>query len=794
MEIIKPVEKEMKESYIDYSMSVIVGRALPDVRDGLKPVHRRILYAMYSMGNVHNKPYKKSARIVGEVLGKYHPHGDTAVYDSMVRMAQEFSMRYVLIDGQGNFGSVDGDSAAAMRYTEARLSQLGESMLKNIEKDTIDFIPNFDGTLNEPTVLPTRIPNLIINGSSGIAVGMATNMLPHNLNEVIDALILLIDNPNSSLDDIIKHLPGPDFPTGGIIMGRRGILSAYAHGRGSITVRAKTEIVETKKGAQIRITELPYQTNKANMISKIATLVKNKKLEGIRDIKDMSDRRGLLVIIDIEKGYDANVVLNNLYKHTDLEKNFGVINLALVNGVPRLLNMKQLLTKFIEFRREVVLRRTKFDLAKAEERRHIVQGLIIAVNNIDDTVRIVKQANDPKDAAEQLMAQFGITDKQAKAILDMKLQRLTGLERNKLDSELKELEDKIREYKNIIENDNVLMNVIKEELVEVKNKFGDKRRTEISEDFEEVIEDDELVNDEAVVIILTQNGYVKRVPLDEYKAQGRGGKGVIGIKTKEDMVKDIITAKNRDWLLVFTDNGKVYWLKTYRIPEMGRYAQGRHIKNLLQIGDANVRAVIPVREWDGYLFTVTEKGVVKRTRLSAYSHPRATGIIALKLKEGDRVVDVKKTSGTDDVIIITHNGMAIRFDENDAREIGRTGQGVRGIRLRGDDKVVSLCIAKGQILTITEQGYGKRTNVDNYRKQHRGGHGVIGIKTVKGRVVSAHNVSDDDEVILLSSSGRMVRIPVNSIREVGRNTIGVRLMRLDEGENVVASTVIKTSK
>lgn len=790
MEIIKPIEKEMKESYIDYAMSVIVGRALPDVKDGLKPVHRRILYTMYLMGNFHNKPYKKSARIVGECLGKFHPHGDSAVYDAMVRMAQDFSMRYPLIDGQGNWGSVDGDSAAAMRYTEARLSQLAEEMLKDIDKDTVDFVPNFDGSLNEPVVLPSKVPNLIINGSSGIAVGMATNMPPHNLRETIDALILLIDNPTASLEDIMEKLPGPDFPTGGVIVGKKGIINAYMYGKGSITLRAKTEIVENEKGAQIRITEFPYQTNKAQTITAIANLVKAKKLEGIKDIKDLSDRRGLLVVIDIEKGYDPNVVLKNLYKHTDLEKNIGVINLALVDGVPRLLGIKQLLTKFIDFRREVVLRRTKFDLKKAEERRHIVKGLIIAVNNIDQTVKIIRESKDPKEALQSLKISFGITEKQAKAILDMRLQRLTGLEREKLDTELKQLERDIEKYNEIIENEKVLMNVIKQELIEIKERFGDDRKTEIIEDDGEVIENDELVHDEPVVIIMTKKGYIKRVLLKEYRQQGRGGKGVIGIRTDSDIVKDVIVAKNRDWLLVFTEDGKLYWLKAYRIPEMGRYAMGRHIKNLLNI-QSDVRAVIPVREWDGYLFTVTEKGIVKRTRLSAYSHPRVTGIIALKLKENDKVVDVKKTSGNDDIVIITKNGMAIRFGESDVREMGRTAHGVTGIRLKNDDKVVALCIAKDQILTITEEGYGKRTDVNLYRKQHRGGHGVIGIKTTKGKVVSAHNVTDNDEVILLSSSGRMVRIPVNTISKVGRNTQGVRLMKLDDDEKIVASAVVK---
>ncbi|MCC7570433.1 DNA gyrase subunit A [Candidatus Micrarchaeota archaeon] len=796
-ELIKPIEKEMKESYIDYSMSVIIGRALPDVRDGLKPVHRRILFAMHAMGNTHSKAYKKCARIVGETLGKFHPHGDLAVYNSLVRMAQDFSMRYELIDGQGNFGSVDGDSAAAMRYTEARLSKISDEILKDIEKETVNFTDNFDGSLQEPVVLPTKIPTLLVNGSSGIAVGMATNMLPHNLGEVVDALIMTIDTPSVDLTEILKVLPGPDFPTGGTIMGKNGILNAYKNGRGSIRVNAKAEIVETKKGMQIRITELPYQTNKASLIGKIASLVKHKKLEGVRDIRDMSDRRGMLVLVDIDKGFDPDVVLKNLYQLTDLSKTYGIINLAIVNGIPKQLNMKQLLNNFIDFRRDIVLKRTKFDLKKAEERKHLVEGLITCVNNIDETVKIVKQSNDPKEASEKLMSRFNLSEVQAKAILDMKLQKLTGLERSKLEDELKDLQIKIKAYKTIIDNESVLMQVIRDELLEIKEKYGDKRKTEISNQVFETFDNDELVNDDQVVIILTQDGYVKRVQMDEYRAQGRGGKGVIGMKTKEDMVDDIIAVKNRDWLLVFTEDGKVYWIKAYQIPEMGRYAKGRHIKNLLQVGDSKVRTVIPVNnDWKGYLFAVTEKGYVKRTELKAYSHPRSNGIIALSLRENDRVVGVKRTEGEDDIIIITHKGLAIRFDERDARSMGRTAQGVRGIRLKKEDRVVALCVAKDQTLTITENGYGKRTAIEDYRKQKRGGKGVIGIKTTKGNVVSAHNVTDEDEVILLSTSGKIVRIAVNSIRVVGRNTVGVRLMRLDleASETVVASSVVASDQ
>jgi len=791
MKIIKSVEKEMKESYIDYAMSVIIGRALPDVRDGLKPVHRRILYAMHLMGNNHNKPYKKSARVIGETMGKFHPHGDTAIYDSIVRMAQEFSMRYELVDGQGNFGSIDGDRAASMRYTEMRLSRIAEEVLKDIDKETVDWAPNFDGTLQEPMVLPSKVPNLIINGSSGIAVGMATNMLPHNLIETVNALIYMIDNPNADINEIMKLLPAPDFPTGGIIMGTMGVKKVYVHGRGNITVRAKTSIIETKKGHQIRITEFPYQTNKAMIIAKIAGLVKNKNLDGIKDIKDMSDRKGILVIIDIEKGFDPEVVLKNLYKHTDLQKNFGVINLALVNGIPRLLGIKQLLSKFIDFRIEIVTKRTKFDLEKAEQRRHIVKGLLVAVNNINKTVEIIKSAQDVKQALQKLISEFNITEIQGKAILDMKLHKLTGLEIEKLETEIKELNEKIIELNKILENKNVLMNVIKTELEEIRDKYGDKRKTEISTDFIEEVDIDELVNDEPVVIILTNNGYVKRVPVEEYRSQGRGGKGVRSRSIKsEDIVKNMITAKNRDMLLVFTDDGKVYWLKAYKIPEMGRYAKGKHIRNLLQIGQTSVRSIIPVRKWDGYLVTFTKKGIVKRTKLSAYSHPRVNGIIALKLKNDDKVVDVKRTTGEDDIIIITKQGMAIRFSENNVREVGRTAQGVTGIRMKEDNKVVSACIAKDQILTIKENGIGKRTEIKDYRRQYRGGHGVIDIKTKQGKVVSAHNVTDNDDVMLLSSKGMVVRTPVKNIRTVGRNTKGVRIMRLKENDKIVASAVI----
>ena len=788
--IIRPIEKEMKESYIDYAMSVIVGRALPDVRDGLKPVHRRILYSMDQLSNYHNKPYKKCARIVGDTLGKYHPHGDQSVYNALVRMAQDFSMRYQLIDGQGNFGSIDGDSAAAMRYTESRMSRIAEEMLTDIDKKTVKMTENFDGTLKEPTVLPVTIPNLVVNGSTGIAVGMATNMLPHNLGETIEVLKMLIDNPQTTIEEIIAVMPGPDLPTGGILLGNYGVKSIFEKGRGSIIVRAKTEIVIKDKGSLIKIYEFPYMVNKANTIEKIAILIKNKKIEGIRDIKDLSDRKGILVEIDITRGYEPNVVLNNLFKHTDLEKHYGVINLALVNNVPRQLGIKQLLNKFIDFRKEIVTKRTQFDLDKAEERKHIVDGLIIAVNNIDKMIKTIKAADNPQHAAIELIKLFTVSDKQAKAILEMKLQKLTGLEREKLDKERNELEKLITWLRSILDNESILMKLIRDEFVEIKNKYGDDRRTTISNEVFGDIDDDSLVNDEPVVIILTDGGYIKRVSLEEYRSQARGGKGVIGLKANEDIVKDVIAARNRDWLLVFTDDGKVRWIKAYRIPQMGRYAQGRHIKNLLNTETTNVRAIIPVTKWEGYLITLTEKGFIKRTKLEEYSRPRSGGIIALKLREGDKVIDVKKTTGEDDIVMITRNGMAIRFDENDARKMSRVTQGVTGMRLKNDDKVIAACVARDQILTIIEEGYGKRTMISNYRTQKRGGYGVIDIKTDRGKVISAHNVTDDHEVILLSKKGMMVRMPVKDIRQVGRNTKGVRVMRLNEDDVIISSTII----
>jgi len=790
------IEDEMRESYMDYAMSVIVGRALPDVRDGLKPVHRRILYAMNEMGNTSDKPHKKSARIVGEVLGKYHPHGDSAVYDALVRMVQDFSLRYPLVDGQGNFGSVDGDNAAAMRYTEVRMGKIAGELLSDIDKETVGFTPNFDGSLKEPTVLPSSIPNLLVNGSSGIAVGMATNVPPHNLSEVVDAIVALIEKPEMELEELMKHVKGPDFPTGAIIRGYNGIKAAYSTGRGSIRIRAKTAFEKLggrKEGrVAIIVEELPYTVNKADLVSNIAKLVKGKRIEGVSDLRDESDREGMRIVIELKKDANRDVVLNQLYAHTAMENTFGVINLSIVDGEPRVLTLKATLQEYLKFRQQVVRRRSEFELRKASERAHVLEGLQIALANIDAVVKTVKASKNPQEAKEALMQSFQLSDKQAIAILEMRLQRLTSLEREKIKKELEELVKRIAWLKEVLADEKKILRLIKEELLEVKKKYGDERRTQIVEDAGE-IEIEDLIKEEQVVVVKTKGGYVKRVMLGEYRVQTRGGKGVIGIEAKEeDYATDLVVCSTHDYLLFFTDTGNVHWLKAYRLPKTSRYGLGKAIVNLLQLKEAKISSMIPVREFGEkeYMVMATKNGVVKRTSLSAYGRPRRGGIRAITLREGDSLIEVKRTHGGQDILLASKKGMAIRFKEEEVREIGRTGQGVRGIRLRQGDEVVGMVVAgEGTgLLTACRNGYGKRTAMDEYRVQGRGGMGLINIQTEgrNGPVVGVKAVKDGDEIILVNSAGTMIRVPVSGISVIGRNTMGVRLMRLKKGQVVTA--------
>ncbi len=792
----RTIESDMKESYLDYSMSVIVGRALPDVRDGLKPVHRRILFAMHELGNTHSKPYKKSARVVGDCLGKYHPHGDTAIYDSLVRMAQPFSLRYMLVDGHGNMGSIDGDSAAAMRYTEVRMSKLSEDLLADIEKETVDFTPNFDGTMNEPSILPSKVPNLLVNGSSGIAVGMATNIPPHNLTEIIDGTIAVIDGADEeTLMGIVK---GPDFPTGGLIVGKAGILSAYTTGRGIIKVRGKTEI-EHKKN-RIIITEIPYQVTKTAVIESIVEAVKAKRIEGISGIHDHSDKKGLTVTIDLKKNANPDVVLNQLYARTSLETTFGIINLALVGKEPKLLGIHAMITEFVEFRKEVIKRRSEFELKQAEDRAHILEGLKKALDNIDEVVSFLKKSKDVTAARAGLMQNYSLSEKQSNAILDMKLQRLIALEREKINKEYEELQKKIAWLKEVLADISKVLAIIKDELNEIKRKYGDERRTEIIEVADEMTPE-ALIPNTKVVVVVSNRGYIKRVPLSEYRIQHRGGKGIVGAGTKEeDFVKDVIVTRNHNYMLFFTDKGRVHWMKTFAIPQAGRYAAGRSLISLLELKDEKITSWISVvgefKESE-FLMMITKKGIAKRTCLANFKRPRKGGIIAITLKPGDDLIDVIKTEGNDDVVIATKNGQAIRFIETDARETGRTSQGVIGIRLKGDDVVVGAAVCrKPTILTITENGYGKRTHLDEYRKQSRGGSGVINIKTEgrNGKVIGIAAADDDDELILMSSRGQSIRAPVTGISVIGRNTQGVRIMRLDEKEKASSFTVVKSEK
>ena len=788
------INDEMKNSYMDYAMSVIVGRALPDVRDGLKPVHRRILFAMNELGMTPDKPHKKSARIVGEVLGKFHPHGDTAVYDAMVRMAQSFACRYPLIDGHGNFGSIDGDSAAAMRYTEARMSKLATELLHDIEKDTVDFMPNFDDTLKEPVVLPARVPNLLINGSSGIAVGMATNIPPHNIGEVIDGVFTLIDNPEATPKELMMSIQGPDFPTGGTIMGRDGINSAYTTGRGVIRVRAQAKIEKMASGKmRILVHELPYQVNKARLIEKIAELVRDKKLDGITDLRDESDRTGMQIVIELRRDVNPDIILNQLYKHTQLQETFGVIMLALVDGQPRVLNLRDILFYYLEHQKDVITKRTRFELNKAEARAHIVEGLRIALNNLDAVIKTIRESQTVDIARAALMERFGLTEKQAQAILEMRLQRLTGLEREKLEEEYKTLMEKIAYYKAVLASEKMVLDIIKEELQEMRRKYNDPRRTVISdEDTKMDIED--LIAEEDMVLTITHHGYIKRISLDTYRSQKRGGRGVTGMGTKEeDFVEHLFITTTHHFILFFTNKGKVYKLKVHEIPEAGRQAKGTAIVNLLQLtGDDKITSVIPVKSFDleGYLFTATKRGIVKKTPIHDYSSTRRDGLIALTLDEDDELIRVKLTSGNDELIIGTRKGKAIRFSEREVRSMGRPARGVRGITLVGDDTVVGLELVQSgaYLLVVTANGFGKRTAIDEYHTQGRGGKGVLTIRPTKrnGLLVGIKVVNEDEEVMMITAEGIIIRIITGDISKMKRTTQGVTLMRLDKKDSVVA--------
>ncbi len=786
------LEDEMKSSYIDYSMSVIVSRALPDVRDGLKPVHRRVLFGMHELGVAYNKAYKKSARIVGEVLGKYHPHGDTAVYDSMVRMVQEFSLRYPLVDGQGNFGSVDGDSPAAMRYTEARLARISEEILRDLDKNTVEFTNNFDDSLQEPTVMPSYLPNLLINGSSGIAVGMATNIPPHNITEVIDGLIALIKHPDLTNEKLMKYITAPDFPTGGIIYGYEGVKDAYTTGRGRIVVRAKANVETLKNNKEnIIITELPYQVNKANLIEKIADLVKEGKLNDISNIRDESDRDGMRVVIELKRDSQPAVVLNQLFKHTQMQTTFGVIMLALVHGVPKVLTLREVMQHFINHRMDVLIRRTKYELDAAERRAHILEGYIIALDNIDEVIETIKKSRDVETARNNLIRKFKLSEIQAKAILDMRLQRLTGLERKKIEDEYKEVIKLIEKLKGILDSEEKRYLIIKDELLLIKERYGDARRTEIIYSYEEFSLED-IIAEEDVVVTISHTGFIKRFPVSGYRKQGRGGKGVTGAGTKEDdFIEHMFIASTHQYILFFTDKGKCYWLKVHEIPESGRASRGRSIINLLEKDkEENITAFVTVKEFkdDNYLIMATEQGTIKKTVLSAYGNVRKGGINAINLNKGDSLIAVKMTDGNNDIVLGTYHGFAIRFHENDVRDMGRTATGVRGVRLGKGDKVVGLLVIKRKdtILVVTEKGYGKRSDINDYRITRRGGKGVITVKTSDkvGKMMAMMEVVDGDELVIISSQGMVIRQSVADIRVMGRNTQGVRVIRLNEADSI----------
>jgi len=798
------IDEEMRSSYLDYSMSVIVARALPDVRDGLKPVHRRILFGMSDLGLAHNRPTKKCARIVGEVLGKYHPHGDTAVYDALVRMAQDFAMRYPLVDGQGNFGSLDGDSAAAMRYTEARMSRISAELLRDIDKETVRFVPNFDESLEEPSVLPAAIPVILVNGSSGIAVGMATNIPPHNLTEVCEAAIYLVDNPEATVEKLMQYVPGPDFPTGAFILGKGEIRKAYETGRGVIKMRANAFVETNKSGKEsIIVTEIPYQVNKSNLIEKVADLVRDKVIDGITDIRDESDKEGIRIVVELRRDAYADVILNQLYNHTQLQESFGINMLALVNGIPRQLSLRETLQNFIDFRHEIVIKRTRFDLKQAEEKAHILEGLKIALDNIDEVITIIKASKSPEDAKGNLMARFRFSDRQAQAILDMRLQKLTSLEVNKVIEEYKETLKLIERLKFILDNVGEQMLIIKNELAEVKEKYGDPRRTKIIADEGEFSVED-MIAEEDMVITITHNGFIKRFPVDASRRQNRGGRGSMGAQAKEDdFVRNLFIANTHDYLLVFMSNGRCYWLKVHEIPRAGKGTRGRAIVNLIntQPGE-EVRAFLGVKEFDDqhYILMVTRNGIIKKTVLSDFGNPRKPGIRAINVRDDDDLLDAQITNGNQDVILGTAYGKSIRFHETDVRPMGRTAAGVRGVRLSGkDDKVVGVVIVRnesGTILAVAENGYGKRSDVKDYPVIHRGGKGVITLKTSirNGRMVSLREVVDTDDLMIITTKGVLIRLPVSTIRTISRNTQGVRLIRLDEGDLISAVTRVVESE
>ncbi|MBJ6726188.1 DNA gyrase subunit A [Geomesophilobacter sediminis] len=792
------IEDEMKRSYMDYAMSVIVGRALPDVRDGLKPVHRRCLFAMYDMGNDWNKPYKKSARVVGDVIGKYHPHGDTAVYDTLVRMAQDFSLRYPLVDGQGNFGSIDGDRAAAMRYTEIRMEHLAHELLADLDKETVDYGPNYDDSLKEPLVLPSKFPNLLVNGSAGIAVGMATNIPPHNLSEVVDGIVAIIQNPDLTFEELMELIPGPDFPTGGFIYGREGIVSAYKTGRGIVQMRAKA-VIETQKKTErqsIIVTEIPYQVNKARLIEKIAELVKEKKIEGISDLRDESDREGMRIVIELKRDENPTVILNHLYKQTQMQASFGIIMLAIVHSQPRVLTLRETIDYFVDHRKEIVTRRTIYELKKAEARAHILEGLKIALDNLDEVIALIKASASPAEAKVGLMNRFALSELQAQAILDMRLHRLTGLERDKILDELAEIRKYIARLKEILSSETEILKIIVGELLELKEKFGDERRSEIVSQTADISLEDTIVEEDMVVTI-SHTGYIKRNSVTLYRAQRRGGKGKTGMKTKEeDFVEQLFIASTKDYLMFFTDAGKVYWLKVYEIPEAGRTARGKAIVNLLNLASGEkITAILPVKEFveDKYIMMATRQGVVKKTSLMEYSHPRAGGIIAVNLDEGDKLIAVALTDGRQDVLLASANGKSIRFKEDEVRSMGRVSRGVRGMMLEGKDQVIGMAILNDEfsdstLFTVTENGYGKRTEISEYRIQSRGGKGVITIKTTErnGNVVDIKQVSDENDLMLITDQGKILRVPVAGFSIIGRNTQGVRLMVMEENERIVA--------
>jgi DNA gyrase subunit A len=797
------IETELKTSYLDYAMSVIIGRALPDVRDGLKPVHRRALFAMRELNNYHNRPYIKSARIVGDVIGKYHPHGDTAAYDTIVRMAQPFSMRYLLVDGQGNFGSVDGDSPAAMRYTESRMTLMDQDVVADLDKATVDFVPNYDNSLTEPLVFPTKVPLLLINGSAGIAVGMATNIPPHNLTEVMNGLIATLENPNITVSEIMEHITGPDFPTGAYICGRAGIRQAFETGRGSVLIRSKTHVEKSKKlnRESIVVDEIPYQQNKAKLVIKIATLIKEKRIEDISEVRDESDRHGMRVVLDLKKDANADVVLNQLYKLTPLQRSFGIIMLSIVNNKPEILNVKQILEHFILHRKTIIYRRTEYDLNKAEERAHILLGLKIAISNLDEAVEIIKGSTNPAEAAAALIARFELSEIQAKSILEMRLQRLTGLERDKIISEYEELQKKIAYFKQILSDEMLVTQIIRDEFTEIKENYGDERRTEIIDAPDEILPED-LIPQEDMVVTITHKGYIKRNPVDLYRAQRRGGKGIAGTNAdKEDFVSSLYLPSTHDTFMFFTNHGKVFWRKVYQIPIAGRTAKGKAIVNFLELGEnEKVAAIMPVKTFEVeegeecFVMMVSKRGVVKKTKISEFNKPRRGGKIALTIRENDEIISAALTTGKDDILLVSENGKASRFKESDIRPTGRTASGVRGIRLSEDDSVVSVVVinSESSILTITENGFGKRTSADDYPARHRGGKGVIAIKTSSrnGKVIGAMQIGDDDEIMMITNGGKIIRINMQHMRVIGRNTQGVKMFNLKEGEKVVAVDLV----